>query len=183
MNLTVRHPGVTSVRAYDLLTVWSRSLPLSAPDPSREIDDADTRLLRLLAHDGWMSNAEAGRIIGLDPSSISRRRRRLEAEGILYLEAEILPEVLSATVDAMLWITVAPGQIVSTALHLQGLAPVRFTAATTGQTALLVNVLLPDVRSVLSFVDEHLAEGRAVQAETVLMGSDLKRSAPHLLSP
>ncbi|MBE7372728.1 Lrp/AsnC family transcriptional regulator [Dermacoccus barathri] len=106
---SMRSPGVRDVQTIELLRVWG-SRPAS-DRPSRALDDVDRALLRSLAADGRMSNGALAERVGIDASTVSRRRRRLLDEGVLYLEADIHPEALTGSGDVMLWITVTPGHI------------------------------------------------------------------------
>lgn len=48
-----------------------------------DIDDTDRRILQLLQEDSRISNAEIGRRVGLVPSTVFQRVRRLEDRGIV----------------------------------------------------------------------------------------------------
>lgn len=47
------------------------------------IDDIDAKLLNILQHDGRTSNADLARRVGLAPSAVLERVRKLEERGIL----------------------------------------------------------------------------------------------------
>lgn len=62
---------------------------------SKALDAVDRRLLALLQADGRMSNAALAREVGLTPSAVLERVRRLEADGyVLGYRATLDPERL-----------------------------------------------------------------------------------------
>ena len=60
---------------------------MSAPAPRRldpvPIDDTDRRILSLLQDNGRMTQAEVAKAVGLAPSAVMERIRKLEARGII----------------------------------------------------------------------------------------------------
>jgi len=67
------------------------------------LDDVDRRILELLQHDGRISNADLARRIGMAPSAVFERVRRLEQRGVIagygaHLDARSLERGLLAFV-------------------------------------------------------------------------------------
>lgn len=170
-----RRHGAAQVRLHELLRVWGP--PGAVLRPDRQVDALDRALLAVLAVDGRTSLAELARRLGVDATTAGRRRARLIEEGILYLEADVDPAVQSEGGDAMLWMSVEPGHVRSTAAHLAGLARTRFVAATSGEVSLVAHVTTPTAAELVDFVDDELA-GRGVRrVEVVPQGRTLKRTA------
>jgi Lrp/AsnC family leucine-responsive transcriptional regulator len=66
------------------------------------LDDTDWRLLEALQRDGRASYADLGRVVGLSPSAVTERVRRLEDTGVITgYSCEIDPEKLGLAIMAM----------------------------------------------------------------------------------
>lgn len=166
-------PGVRSLRAHELVQLWSRHGVVASSTP---LDATDHRIIGLLAADGRARNRDLGHRIGVDETTVARRRRRLEESGVLYYEADIAQDALGRRIDAMVWATVPPGRIEATGRTLQALPECRFVAATTGPTTVVANVATTDNAALVQFVDTHLA-GLATTVEMQTMGRIFKRTA------
>lgn len=177
LGRVLAHPGVRDVRVLELLQVWRRAAGRRT-NAAGARDELDHAILAALATNGRMPVRELAQRVGVDASTASRRRRRLLDDGVLYLEADIHPEALRGAGDAMLWLSVRPGAIQQLGAKLSALPEVRFAAATTGTSAIVVHVVVPAGSSVVAFVDEHLAGDTVTAAEIVTMGQLFKRINP-----
>jgi Lrp/AsnC family leucine-responsive transcriptional regulator len=66
------------------------------------MDDVDWRLLEALQNDGRASYADLGRLVGLSPSAVTERVRRLEESGVITgYRCEVDPEKLGLTIMAL----------------------------------------------------------------------------------
>jgi Lrp/AsnC family leucine-responsive transcriptional regulator len=66
------------------------------------LDDTNWRLLEALQRDGRASYADLGRAVGLSPSAVTERVRRLEDTGVITgYSCEIDPEKLGLAIMAM----------------------------------------------------------------------------------
>jgi Lrp/AsnC family transcriptional regulator, leucine-responsive regulatory protein len=66
------------------------------------LDDLDLRLLDALQRDGRAGYAELGRTIGLSPSAVAERVRRLEESGVITgYTCEVDPEKLGLVIAAL----------------------------------------------------------------------------------
>ncbi len=66
------------------------------------IDDLDWRLLEALQQDGRASYADLGRLVGLSPSAVTERVRRLEESGVITgYRCEVDPEKLGLAIMAL----------------------------------------------------------------------------------
>ncbi|MFJ9175409.1 Lrp/AsnC family transcriptional regulator [Streptomyces sp. NPDC102360] len=171
----VHDPQLRRVRVYELLQVWGET-SRAVVSPPRDLDDTDRRLLELLERDGRMETPELARRLNVDPSTASRRRRRLVDDGILYFEADIHPAAWGTAADAMLWIRMSPGRIGELGAALRQLPDIRFTAATSGESSVVAHVVLPDGGTLVAFVDEHLSGYGVRDVEIVPMSHVLKRT-------
>src|SRR5689334_25223555 len=65
------------------------------------LDDTDWRLLEALQSDGRASYADLGRLVGLSPSAVTERVRRLEESGVITgYRCEVDPERLGLAIRA-----------------------------------------------------------------------------------
>jgi Lrp/AsnC family transcriptional regulator, leucine-responsive regulatory protein len=66
------------------------------------LDDIDYRLLEALQNDGRASYAELGRTVGLSPSAVTERVRRLEEGGVITgYRCQVDPERLGLAIRAL----------------------------------------------------------------------------------
>lgn len=71
----------------------------------RTIDDKDRTILEILQFDARTPNAEIARRVGLAPSAIAERIKRLEADGVLRgFEARIDPRALGLPLLAFVFV-------------------------------------------------------------------------------
>ena len=73
------------------------------------MDQTDHELLRLMGADARQSLAQLGAAVGLSPSAVNERVRRLQAAGtIRAIRADVAPEQISRPVLAFIWVALAP---------------------------------------------------------------------------
>lgn len=168
------HLTVTGV--HELMQVFSA--PEHAVTRSEKpLDALDRRLLAELAADGRAESSHLATILRTDPSTVSRRKRRLLEEGVLYFEADIHPAALGAVADSMVWVSMRPGGIGEVGRALRHHSSVRFVAMTSGKTQLAVNVVQPDSESLTRFLDAHLAHPDVQGLEVARLRRVFKRNA------
>ena len=175
-GLIFQHPGLHEVRTHELLEVWGPK-PTAVTSPGRGLDDIDEQIMSLLEDNGRMDNSTLASSLSLDRSTVSRRRRRLIEEGIMYFEADIHPRALGEGGDIFCWIQVTPGKIRELAQQLRTHREVRFAAATTGISNLAVHIVLPAGTSIIDFIDTNLADPAFTAVEIQTMGRVFKRNA------
>ena len=67
-----------------------------------DLDDLDWRLLEALQSDGRASYADLGRLVGLSPSAVTERVRRLEESGVITgYAAEVDPDKIGLAITAL----------------------------------------------------------------------------------
>ncbi|WP_347955804.1 AsnC family transcriptional regulator [Gordonia aichiensis] len=169
-------PALRMFAVHELLHVWGGHGDLTTIAPIT-LDRFDEALLALLAVDGRAQLRALAEHLGVNASTVSRRRQRLVDAGVLYFEADVDPQALGGTGDAMLWMRVPPGAIRAAGAALRSDVRVRFAAATSGAYDLVAHVHVLDHQAILGFVDETLAELQVSATDVVPMGRVLKRNA------
>ncbi|UVI36648.1 AsnC family transcriptional regulator [Brevibacterium spongiae] len=168
--------ALRSLDVHELLHVWGVGSSLSTHPPG-SIDHLDEALIAHLAADGRASLRDLARSLQVNASTVSRRRQHLIDSGVLYFEADVHPEALGGTGDAMVWMSLPPGRIRAAGQRLRADSRVRFTAATSGSSDLVAHVHVMDNQTLLAFVDETLADLEVASTTVIPMGRVLKRNA------
>lgn len=169
-------PHLRALVVHELIHVWGGRTDLTTWTPAK-IDQLDEALLSRLAVDGRTELRSLAAGLGVNASTASRRRQRLVDAGVLYFEADVHPDALGGTGDAMTWMTLPPGRIRAAGAALRADPRVRFTAATSGTHNLVAHVHVVDNHALLEFVDETLAQLNSTATEVVPMGGVFKRNA------
>ncbi|WP_027721415.1 Lrp/AsnC family transcriptional regulator [Maridesulfovibrio zosterae] len=76
----------------------------------RKIDETDRRILTILQNSGRVSNADIARKVGMAPSAVLERVRKLERKGILVgYEAIVDPKSVGRSLTAFIFVNVNEG--------------------------------------------------------------------------
>ncbi|HMD91338.1 MAG TPA: DUF977 family protein [Trebonia sp.] len=121
--------------------------PLAAPATRTARHSIDTALIAALTENGRATYTELARHTGTTALTVRRRLDALVRGQVLRVATEVDLALLGAHTEALLWITVRPGALAQTAQTLSGHPQVRFTAATTGPTNLLVALAAADLNA------------------------------------
>jgi DNA-binding Lrp family transcriptional regulator len=147
-----------------------QTLPRSDPEriDAVELDAEDRLLVDELARDGRSPVSSLAQAIGMSPSSVQRRLNRLFAEGAIHIRTEIRPHLLGLHVEVLVWMRVVPSEIDPVGRTLSAHPAVRFCAATTGTTQILIDCLCRDENELYEFVTGYL--GAKPSSEVVNVG-------------
>ncbi|WP_044850730.1 Lrp/AsnC family transcriptional regulator [Amycolatopsis orientalis] len=172
-----RTPRVTGVTAHCLLRVFAggpsgwhgradsltpEQVSALAPEPPGErqgrvaLQDGDERILAALARDGRTTYPDLSKATGWSEMTAKRRLAQLRRCGALFFDVDIDPLLLGAETLAILWLTVDPARMRSTAEAIAAHPEVPFAAATTGPTNLLVFAACRDVDSLYDFLERGI---------------------------
>lgn len=95
----------------------------------------------------------------------------------MYFDVEIAPEHLGYTVEALLWVTVQPSALESTARAVAEHPQVALAVATSGTSNLLLIVGCRDTDDLYDYLAHSLGRIRAVQAvQTAVIIRTVKRA-------
>lgn len=119
-------------------------------------EPTDAKLLTALRRDGRASYADLAQATGLTAAQAARRFEALVDSGRIYLDIDIAHELLGFPVAAMLWITVAPGDLERVGSVIAEHAATAFVAAVTGNANLFAGVRFRDVDELYAYVTQQL---------------------------
>ncbi|WP_319761322.1 Lrp/AsnC family transcriptional regulator [Maridesulfovibrio sp.] len=76
----------------------------------RKIDETDRKILTILQNSGRVSNADIARKVGMAPSAVLERVRKLERKGVLTgYEAIVDPKAVGRSLTAFIFVNVNEG--------------------------------------------------------------------------
>lgn len=132
-----------------------------------QIDNFDRKLLTLLQDDARLTNAELSERIHLSPSQCSRRRQRLEEQGIIRgYRADLDHEKLNLGIVTIITVQLATHNRDNArrfARLIAGLQQVLEAHALTGEMDYMIKVVAPDLKSLSGFLNDVLLPHESVQ--------------------
>ena len=122
------------------------------------IDDTDIRILRLLQDDARMSNAAIARDVGLAPSAVFQRIRKLENEGVIQgYHARLDPAAIDQGLLAFISVQTGEGaRAGETAAMLGAIPEVVEVHRVVGDDCFLLKVRVRDTAALGAFLDEKV---------------------------
>ncbi|PLX36026.1 MAG: AsnC family transcriptional regulator [Hyphomicrobiales bacterium] len=132
-----------------------------------DIDGFDVRLLAALEEDGRLTNQELAEKVGLSASQCSRRRVRLESEGLIRrYRAELSAEKLGYSLLAFVDVTLATHSR-DTAKRFRDLVKemraVQEAYSLTGDRDYLIKLIVPDLGTLAKIINTVLLPHESVQ--------------------
>jgi DNA-binding Lrp family transcriptional regulator len=118
---------------------WANS-PEPAP-PGAVLEASDEPMLATLRADGRASYAELAAATGSSPAQAARRLDALLRAEQVYVDVDLAHVPLGFHVQAILWVTVAPGDLDAVGRELTSHEETAFVAAISGVSNLYVSVL------------------------------------------
>lgn len=128
------------------------------------IDSTDREILNLLQKNARISNAEIARQVGMAPSAILERIRKLETRGVITgYQARIDPAALGLGLLAYVFVRSSDmGGEIRTGEHLAQIEEVQEVHHIAGEDCFLVKVRVRDARSLGRLLRERFAAGDGV---------------------
>ncbi|WP_319775006.1 Lrp/AsnC family transcriptional regulator [Breoghania sp.] len=131
------------------------------------LDTFDLRLLAMIQRDAGLTNQEIGTRIALSASQVSRRRARLESEGVIRrVRAELSRDALGLQVTAFVGVTLnAHSRANSRRFRdlVNGMASVQEAHALTGEMDYLIKIAVADLKSLAQVINDDLLAHDSVQ--------------------
>ena len=122
------------------------------------IDDTDRAILRIIQENARTSNAEIARQIGLAPSAIFQRIRKLEDTGVIVgYTARLDPRAVGYALVAFVMIQTGEGaHAVDIATQLSAIPEVQEVHRVVGEDCFFVKVRVRDTDALGQLLDERL---------------------------
>jgi DNA-binding Lrp family transcriptional regulator len=131
------------------------------------LDSFDVKLLAALQENSAATNAEIGETIGLSASQVSRRRQKLEDNGIIRrYRAALDPEALGFTVTAFVGVTLGAHSRENARKFrnmVTAMPEVQEAHTLTGDVDYMLKVVVRDLKALSRIVNDELLPQEAVQ--------------------
>ncbi|MGJ4907528.1 Lrp/AsnC family transcriptional regulator [Bradyrhizobium sp. HKCCYLRH2060] len=146
------------------------------------VDSFDLRILAALQDDGRLTNQELAEIAGLSASQCSRRRMRLEEDGVIAgYRAQLASQALGFELIAFIQITLAthsPDNAEKFRALVNRIDDIQEAYALTGDSDYLLKVVLRDLKSLSDIVNNVLMPHQSVaHVRSSIVLDRLKESA------
>jgi len=152
----------------------------------KELDDTDRQLLALLQKDDRLSLAELGKSVGLAPSSVNERIKRLTTRGVIEgFHAHVVPESLGLDLLAFVFVGWSNPATEPPFLARVAAAPAVLECHhVTGSWNYLLKVRLPNTRDLERFLGQVVKEVQGVErTETIIALSSAKETTTLISDP
>ena len=134
-----------------------------------KIDETDKAIIRLLQQDGRRSYTGIANELGLSPSNIQQRVRRLMEANLLTIRAITDPVALGVMITATVAVKVDTTHIRQAAAEIAELAEVGYVAICTGPYDVLIEVACQDQAHLLRFLADKLGQIKGVHSTEVFV--------------
>jgi len=147
---------------------------------TEQIDETSLKILKILQERARIPNVDVARQVGLAPSAVLERIRKLESQGIIDgYEVRLNPERFSRSLVAFIVVRIrklTDEEAVARQLaNISGVQEVHFV---TGEDSFLVKIRVVDNRELGRFIQEEIAPIKAVASiRTSVVLSTYKESA------
>ena len=118
----------------------------------------DRPILEALAEDGRTPQSKLAARTGWSVARVGRRIAAREASGALLYDVDVLPERLGHQLSAMLWLTVAPGDIHRIGERIAAHHHIAFAGATSGSKNLMAIAICRDTDDLYRYLSEELGQ-------------------------
>jgi len=152
----------------------------------KELDDTDRQLLALLQKDDRLSLAELGKSVGLAPSSVNERIKRLTTRGVIEgFHAHVVPEALGLDLLAFVFVGWSDPDVEPRFLKRVNASPAVLECHhVTGTWNYLLKVRLPNTRQLERFLAEVVKQVSGVErTETIIALSSAKETSVITATP
>jgi Lrp/AsnC family transcriptional regulator, leucine-responsive regulatory protein len=150
------------------------------------LDTIDLRILTLLHDDARIANAAIARDVGLAPSAVFQRIRKLEAEGVIRgYQARLDPDALDQGLLAFVSVQTGEGaRAAETGAMLAGIPEVVEVHRVVGDDCFLLKVRVRDTTALGALLDEKIQTLAPVAStRTTIVLSTAKDQAIRLPAP
>ncbi len=143
------------------------------------LDDVSLRILDIIQQNARTSNAEIARKVGMAPSAIFERIRKLESQGVIQgYAASLDPHVLGLDLVSYVFVsTDERGEDFSTGQALSKIREVQEVHLIDGEDCYLIKVRVPNTESLARLIRERIRTIDTVRStRTTIVLKSLKES-------
>ncbi|MEJ2108650.1 MAG: Lrp/AsnC family transcriptional regulator [Acidobacteriota bacterium] len=147
---------------------------------SEQIDEISLKILKILQQRARIPNVDVARQVGLAPSAVLERIRKLESQGFIDgYEVRLNPEQFSRSLIAFITAhTRKLTDVRSAGKQLAAISGIQEVHYITGEDAFLLKIRVADNRALDSFIQEEIASIKAVKSiRTAVVLSTYKETA------
>jgi Lrp/AsnC family leucine-responsive transcriptional regulator len=127
-------------------------------DIKRMIDDIDLQILEILQEKARIPNAEVARQVGMAPSAVLERIRKLESQGIISgYEVRLNPEHFGQKLAAFVLVEISRRDCRGTAESLAGVSGVQEVHQVAGEDGYLLKLRVADTEALGRILREEVA--------------------------
>ena len=148
------------------------------------MDNTDLQILKILQKKARVPNVEVARKIGMAPSAVLERIKKLEAQGVIEgYEVRLNPNVFKGSMIAFIQIKVTfPGQLIKTGEKLSKIEQIQEVHFLAGEDCLMVKLRVSDNLELETILRTQIASLDIVkETKTLIALSTLKESAKIML--
>lgn len=189
-----RTPGITGIttvsilRNFKVTAEWGldqfaqegpprRWIDAGEPVEPKPLDEMDLKVLAEMRDDGRRSYAELALALGISESAVRRRVERMMDDGCLQPVTLVDAGLLGFEIETFMWLSVELSRLEEVARALAGRPEVRFLAASSGSTDLMLEVTLRSQHDLYRFRTDVLGTIDGIRsAEASLVLRTLKRA-------
>lgn len=148
------------------------------------MDTTDLQILRILQKKARIPNVEVARKIGMAPSAVLERIKKLEAKGVIQgYEVRLNPDMFNCSMIAFIQIKIQkPGLLLETGQSLSTIEQIQEVHYLAGKDSLMVKLRIKDNTELETILREKIASLDSVQdTQTSIALSTYKESAKIML--
>jgi Lrp/AsnC family transcriptional regulator, leucine-responsive regulatory protein len=148
------------------------------------MDNIDLQILKILQKKARVPNVEVARKIGMAPSAVLERIKKLEAQGVIEgYEVRLNPNMFKGSMIAFIQIKLAfPDQLIKTGEMLAKIEQIQEVHFLAGEDCLLVKLRISDNAELETILRTHIANINIVkETKTFIALSTFKESAKIML--
>ncbi|OYT48489.1 MAG: AsnC family transcriptional regulator [Desulfurococcales archaeon ex4484_42] len=123
--------------------------------PELELDRIDRELLNLLQENAELTYAELGKRLGISPSTVYMRVKKLKEKGVIKrIVAEVNPEVLGYKLRSIIFVSIDVKKYNSVVEALSKIPQIKIIYDITGEWTFALEALVRDHQELSSLLDK-----------------------------
>lgn len=148
------------------------------------MDNIDLQILKILQKKARIPNVEVARTIGMAPSAVLERIKKLEARGVIQgYEVRLNPDMFNCDMIAFIKIkTVSPGQMSDTGQYLSGIEQIQEVHYLAGEDCIMAKLRVKNNTELETILNQKIAVLENIrETQTSIALSTYKESAKIML--